>query len=55
MTPEIIKNLQEIEQQQQVCILYAVESGSRAWGFASSNSDYDHLDAIFQGDAACLS
>lgn len=29
MTSEIIKNLQEIEQQQQVRILYAVESGSR--------------------------
>ncbi len=41
MTPEIIKNLQEIEHLQQVSILYAVESGSRAWGFASRNSDYD--------------
>lgn len=41
MNTEIIKKLQEIEQQQQVSILYAVESGSRAWGFASRNSDYD--------------
>jgi predicted nucleotidyltransferase len=48
MTPEIIKNLQEIEQQQQVCILYAVESGSRAWGFASSNSNYDYFDFLFR-------
>jgi len=33
--------LQEIEQQEQVRILHCVESGSRAWGFASPDSDYD--------------
>ena len=33
--------LKEIENKEQVKILYAVESGSRAWGFASSDSDYD--------------
>lgn len=39
---EIIKNkLQEIEEQFQVKVLYAVESGSRAWGFPSKDSDYD--------------
>jgi len=31
----------EIEQQYNVRILYACESGSRAWGFPSIDSDYD--------------
>mgnify|MGYP005758329365 FL=1 len=33
--------LREIETKEQVKILLAVESGSRAWGFASPDSDYD--------------
>ncbi|GFH96592.1 hypothetical protein IMSAGC003_03151 [Lachnospiraceae bacterium] len=33
--------LDEIEEQENVKILHAVESGSRAWGFASPDSDYD--------------
>lgn len=33
--------LDEIEQKHGVKILYAVESGSRAWGFESQDSDYD--------------
>lgn len=37
----IIEKLKEIEQTNQVTILYACESGSRAWGFASPDSDYD--------------
>lgn len=37
----INQKLDEIEQKEQVKILYAVESGSRAWGFASPDSDYD--------------
>lgn len=37
----IQKRLKEIEKQHQVTILYACESGSRAWGFPSTNSDYD--------------
>ncbi|MES2543312.1 MAG: nucleotidyltransferase domain-containing protein [Bacteroidota bacterium] len=41
MKDKILQKLQEIEQQKQVKILYAVESGSRAWGFASPDSDYD--------------
>jgi predicted nucleotidyltransferase len=39
---ETIKNkLLEIEKERNVKILYAVESGSRAWGFESADSDYD--------------
>lgn len=39
---EIIQNkLIEIEKEYEVKILYAVESGSRAWGFESTDSDYD--------------
>ena len=37
----IIQKLKEIEKENQVRILLAVESGSRAWGFASPDSDYD--------------
>ena len=33
--------LREIEEKEHVKILHAVESGSRAWGFASPDSDYD--------------
>ena len=35
------KKLLEIEKEHNVKILFAVESGSRAWGFESSDSDYD--------------
>lgn len=38
---EIQENLDAIEKQYAVRILLAVESGSRAWGFASPDSDYD--------------
>ncbi|MCR5356215.1 MAG: nucleotidyltransferase domain-containing protein [Lachnospiraceae bacterium] len=38
---EINEKLNEIEQKEGVRILHAVESGSRAWGFASPDSDYD--------------
>ena len=33
--------LKEIEARHGVAILYACESGSRGWGFASQDSDYD--------------
>ncbi|MBF1083278.1 MAG: nucleotidyltransferase domain-containing protein [Solobacterium sp.] len=39
---EIIqKKLEEIEKQEHVKVILAVESGSRAWGFESTDSDYD--------------
>jgi uncharacterized protein len=41
MKEEILKKLEEIEKTQQVRVLFACESGSRAWGFASPDSDYD--------------
>lgn len=38
---EINQKIQEIEEKEHVTVLHAVESGSRAWGFASPDSDYD--------------
>lgn len=35
------EKLAEIEETYQVKVLWAVESGSRAWGFASDDSDFD--------------
>lgn len=37
----VLRKLKEIEEQHKVKILYAIESGSRAWGFPSPDSDYD--------------
>ena len=41
MHQTILDNLSRIEEQYQVTILWACESGSRAWGFPSPDSDYD--------------
>ncbi|MBB6695148.1 nucleotidyltransferase domain-containing protein [Cohnella xylanilytica] len=37
----IERQLQTIEREENVRILYACESGSRAWGFPPRDSDYD--------------
>ena len=37
----ILQELRKIEEQENVKIIMAIESGSRAWGFASPDSDYD--------------
>lgn len=41
ITTTIQEKLNEIEQSERVRAIMAVESGSRAWGFASPDSDYD--------------
>ena len=41
MRETILNKLIEIESRENIRILLAVESGSRAWGFASPDSDYD--------------
>ena len=41
MNDMIRQKLTEIERKESVKIIFAVESGSRAWGFSSPDSDYD--------------
>lgn len=38
---DILRRLANVEEEHGVRVLFAIESGSRAWGFASPNSDYD--------------
>lgn len=38
---EILRRIKAAETEHGVKVLYAIESGSRAWGFESPNSDYD--------------
>ena len=41
MTDKIKQYLTELEQEKNIKILWACETGSRAWGFPSTDSDYD--------------
>ncbi|MGC5704062.1 nucleotidyltransferase domain-containing protein [Pseudomonas sp. NFXW11] len=41
MRARVLDELARIERERNVQVLYACESGSRAWGFASTDSDYD--------------
>jgi predicted nucleotidyltransferase len=53
MNKKIQSELIRIENERGVRVLYAVESGSRAWGFASTDSDYDRRDYL-RGDVVWL-
>jgi hypothetical protein len=37
----VLLKIKEIEEKENIKVLHVVESGSRAWGFASPDSDYD--------------
>ncbi len=37
----VLMKIKEIEEKENVKVLHAVESGSRSWGIASPDSDYD--------------
>ncbi|WP_010222863.1 nucleotidyltransferase domain-containing protein [Pseudomonas donghuensis] len=37
----VLDELRRVEREHDVTVLYACESGSRAWGFASTDSDFD--------------
>lgn len=41
MNSKILSNLSQLAEEKGIAIVYACESGSRAWGFASPDSDYD--------------
>lgn len=41
MNADLLARLKQIEKEENVNIFYACESGSRAWGFPSADSDYD--------------
>lgn len=45
----IFMKIREIEQREHIRVLHVIESGSRAWGFASPDSDYD-VRFIYQRD-----
>lgn len=55
MKEEVIKRLASVERDRGVSILYACESGSRAWGFDSPDSDYDVRFIYIHGPAHYLS
>lgn len=50
MKNKILRELKKLERSENIKIIFAIESGSRAWQFASKDSDYDvrgiHLQRI---------
>ncbi|UTW65255.1 nucleotidyltransferase domain-containing protein [bacterium SCSIO 12643] len=55
MENQILKELKRVEEVNNVELLFAVESGSRAWGFESPDSDYDVRFVYRRGCEAYLS
>lgn len=51
----ILEKFDQLEQEHGIRILYGAESGSRAWGFASPNSDFDARFIFVYPTAAYLS
>lgn len=41
MREQILENIDSLEKEHNINVLYACESGSRAWGFPSADSDFD--------------
>ncbi len=41
MKEKILASLKKLEEKHNIRFIFAIESGSRAWGFASEDSDYD--------------
>ena len=41
MEDKILLKIRQVEAEKGVKVLFDCESGSRAWGFASPDSDYD--------------
>ena len=41
MKEKLLRKIKDLEKENDVKILWAIESGSRAWGFSSEDSDYD--------------
>lgn len=41
MKDKILQNIKEIEKKEDIKVLFLIESGSRAWGWESEDSDYD--------------
>lgn len=48
MNGKIIKELKKIEKEEDVKVLFLIESGSRAWGWKSEDSDYDIRGVFIQ-------
>jgi uncharacterized protein len=41
MKEEIIRNIKDLERENNIKVIFLIESGSRAWGWESKDSDYD--------------
>lgn len=51
MEEQIRKKLKEVEKEHNITILWSIESGSREWGFASPDSDYDIRGVYVNNDS----